>query len=160
MIGLLISIVIFNFIAFKFNKRLSWNQILHIWTFTMALQSFFDVFIQFKYHAYWYFDKEIDWEGLLPHFFLIPPANLIFLNYFPFETKLTKQITYLIFFVIVILIYEMITLLPAPWGYFHYGWWKLRHAAILDPILLIILLGYYKWICKLEKLVVISRENK
>jgi hypothetical protein len=50
-----------------------------------------------------------------------------------------------------ILVYEIISLLPEPWGYFHYGWWKLWHAAILDPILLLILLGFYKWICKLEK---------
>jgi hypothetical protein len=44
-----------------------------------------------------------------------------------------------------------LTLLPEPWGYFHYGWWKLWHAAILDPILLLILLGFYKLICKLER---------
>lgn len=61
-----------------------------------------------------------------------------------------KQLFYLVVFVICILIYELITLLPEPWGYFHYGWWKLWYAAIVDPILLLILLGYYKWICMLE----------
>ncbi|MBD1382963.1 hypothetical protein [Metabacillus arenae] len=25
------------------------------------------------------------------------------------------------------------------------------YAAIVDPILLLIVLGYYKWVCKLEK---------
>ncbi|WP_413299389.1 hypothetical protein AA0X95_15700 [Bacillus sp. 1P10SD] len=151
MIGLLIAIVIFNFIAFKSNKRLTMNQIVHIWTFTVSFQTIFDIFIEFKYHAYWYFDKEIDWSGLLPHVFLVPAANLIFLNLYPFKTKIIKQGFYILFFTIVILVYEMITLLPKPWGYFHYGWWELWHAALLDPILLLILLGYYKWILKIER---------
>jgi hypothetical protein len=152
MIGLLIAIIAFNYLAFKKNKTLTGNQIVHIWVFTIAFQTLFDVIVEFKYHGYWYFDKEIDWGGLLPHLFLVPPANMIFLNWFPYHSKVIKKIVYMIIFVIGILIYEVITLLPAPWGYFHYGWWKLWHAAILNPFLLLILLRYYKWICKLEKL--------
>jgi hypothetical protein len=151
MIGLVLAIVTFNYIGFKTNQRLTGNQILHIWLFTIAFQLLFDIFIEFKYHAYWYFDKEVDWLGILPHLILIPPVNMIFLNWFPYKRKWLIKFSYLIFFVIAILLYEMITLLPEPWGYFHYGWWKLWHAAILDPILLLIVLGFYTWICKLEK---------
>ncbi|MEH7505915.1 hypothetical protein V7152_28845 [Neobacillus drentensis] len=151
MIGLFIAIISFNYFAFKKNKRLTANQIVHIWTFTIAFQVLFDLFIEFKYHGYWYFDREIDWAGLLPHLFLVPAANMIFLNWFPHKSKVTKQIIHIILFVVFILIYEIITLLPAPWGYFHYGWWKLWHAAIINPVLLLILLAYYKWVCKLEK---------
>lgn len=151
MIGLLIAIIAFNYLAFKTNKTLTGNQIVHIWVFTIAFQTLFDVLIEFKYHGYWYFDREIDWAGLLPHLLLVPPVNMIFLNWYPYKTNFIKKMVYIIFFVISILIYEIITLLPEPWGYFHYGWWKLWHAAVLDPFLLLILLGYYKWICKLEK---------
>lgn len=151
MIGLLIAIILFNYLAFKGNKTLTGNQIVHIWVFTVAFQTLFDLFVEFKYHGYWYFDKEIDYSGLLPHAFLVPPVNMIFLNWYPYKSKVIKQIFYVLIFIIVILIYEAITLLPEPWGFFHYGWWKLWHAAILDPILLFMLLGYYKWICKLEK---------
>ncbi|WP_423802320.1 hypothetical protein [Neobacillus sp. SAB-20_R2A] len=151
MIGLIIAILIFNFIAFKFNRVLTLNQIVHIWCFTIAFQTTFDVFIEFKYQAYWYFNKEVDWAGEIPHLFVVPPVNMIFLNWFPFKGTHVKKAFYIILFVIAILGYEMITLFPEPWGYFHYGWWKLWHAAILDPILLLILLGYYKWICRLEK---------
>lgn len=150
MIGLLIAIITFNYIAFKTNKNLNANQIVHIWTFTSAFQALFDIIVEFKYLGYWYFSKGIDWQGLLPHMFLVPAANVIFLNWFPFGKKITTQIIYIIISVIVILIYELITLLPEPWGFFHYGWWKLWHAALLDPVLLLILLGFYKWICKLE----------
>ncbi|MBV7506531.1 hypothetical protein KW850_14800 [Bacillus sp. sid0103] len=151
MIGLLIAIILFNYFAFKKNKHLTENQIVHIWTFTIAFQVIFDLFVEFKYQGYWYFDKEIDWAGLLPHIFLVPPVNMIFLNFFPHKSKVFKKILFFILFVIVILLYEAITLLPAPWGYFHYGWWKLWHAAMTNPVLLLILLRYYKWICKLEK---------
>ncbi len=49
-----------------------------------------------------------------------------------------------------------ITLLPEPWGFFHYGWWTLWHSAILNPILLIILLGYYKWVWKIENKLIMN----
>lgn len=151
MIGLLLAIAIFNFVAFKTNKILTANQIVHIWMFTIAFQLNFDVFIEYKYHGYWYFGKEVDWSGTLPHLFLIPPVNMIFLNKFPYRTKKRKQIFFICLFVLFLLLYDVITLLPEPWGYFHYGWWKLWHAAIIDPILLLILLGYYKWIVRLER---------
>lgn len=158
MIGLILSIIVFNFIAFKKCKRLSINQIIHIWTFTVAFQQTFDILVEFKYQGYWYFSKDIDWQGLLPHTILIPPVNMMFLNWYPLKSKLSKQFTYLVIWVIFILIYESATLLPEPWGYFHYGWWKLWHAAILDPILLLILLLFYKMIIKAEEKLISSRK--
>ncbi|PLT29720.1 hypothetical protein [Peribacillus deserti] len=151
MIGLIISIFLLNFLAFKTNKRLTANQIVHIWVFTIAFQQTFDLMIEFKYNGYWYFDKEIDWKGLLPHTVLIPPVNVMFLNWYPFRTKIIKQFTYILIWEVVFLVYETVTLLPEPWGYFNYGWWRLQYAAVINPILLLILLGYYKWVCKLEK---------
>ncbi len=151
MVGLIVAIIVFNVIGFKTNKILTANQTVHIWVFTIALQNIVDIMVEFKYYGYWYFDKEIDWVGLLPHLVLIPPVNIIFLNWYPYKSKMMKRFLYLIGFVFVLLIYEVITLLPEPWGYFHYGWWKLSYAVIVDPILLLILLGYYKWICRLEK---------
>lgn len=150
MIGLIIAIILFNLIAFKTNKRLTANQIVHIWAFTIAFQMLFDLIVEFKFHGYWYFYKGVDWKGLLAHTVLIPPVNMMFLNWFPFNKPISQKITYLFFWVMGILMYETITLLPEPWGFFHYGWWKLWHAAIVDPVLLLILLGYYKWVCKLE----------
>lgn len=151
MIGLLLAIIIFNIIAFRTNKRLAGNQIVHIWSFTIAFQVVFDIIVEHKYHGYWYFEQGVDWFGLLPHLVLVPPVNMIFLNWYPYKGTLIKKLFYLTVFVIAILLYEVITLLPEPWGYFHYGWWRLWHAAIINPILLLILLSYYKWICYLEK---------
>ncbi|WP_338059383.1 hypothetical protein [Bacillus coahuilensis] len=38
MIGLILSIIVFNLVAFQTNKRLSKNQMIHVWAFTIVLQ--------------------------------------------------------------------------------------------------------------------------
>jgi hypothetical protein len=158
MIGLLISVLVFNLVAFKINKRLTPSQVLQIWTFTIAFQMLFDLIVEFKYHSYWYFSPGIDWVGLIPRTVLIPPVNIIFLNLYPFEQKGIRKMLFLFAFVILILIYELFTMLPAPLGYFHYGWWKLWYSAIVDPIILIFLLGFYKWIQLLDHKQVMLRD--
>ncbi|WP_299094223.1 hypothetical protein [uncultured Metabacillus sp.] len=151
MIGLIIAVILFNFIAFRTNKRLTKNQIVHIWAFTISLQGLADLFIDVKYHGYWYFTKEVVWSSLPALTVLIPPVNMIFLNYYPFGSTLFKRFMYYVYWVIFMLIYEIITLMPEPWGYFNYGWWNLWYSAFVDPFLLMFVLNYYKWICKIEK---------
>ncbi|ULT54448.1 hypothetical protein L1999_14825 [Neobacillus drentensis] len=159
MVGLLIALIIFNGIALKIKKRLSLIQMYHIWTFTIAFQTVFDVYIDFKYHGYWYFSKGVDWKSFIA-IFLVPPVNVVYLNFFPYKKALRKKILYLTSWEIVLLLYEAITLLPEPWGFFHYGWWTLWHSLIINPILLMILLGYYKWMVKLEKRSTLANEFK
>jgi hypothetical protein len=101
MIGLLIAISAFNYLSFKNNKRLTGNQIVHIWVFTIAFQSLFDIIVEFKYHGYWYFDKMIDWAGLLPHMLLVPPVNMIFLIWFPYHSKVIMKFFYITFLLLV-----------------------------------------------------------
>lgn len=149
MIGLLSAIIIFNFIALKLNK-LTANQTLHIWMFTIAFQSVFDVMVEFKYKGYWYFTKEPNWAGILPHTILIPPVNVLFLSFFPFKKRRIVQFVYIFLWTIAIVAYEALTLLPEPWGYFNSGWWKLWHSAIVDPILFLILLAFFRYVKKVE----------
>lgn len=152
MIGLLLAIFIFNFIAYKYSrKKLTKNQIVHIIAFTIGFQMTFDLFIEFKYHGYWYFSKEIDYRGLVAHLLVVPPVNVMFISWYPFHAKLRKQLQYLFIWEIVTLSYELLALLPEPFGYFHYGWWNLLHSIIMNPILFLILILYFKWIKKLEE---------
>ncbi|MCM3727881.1 hypothetical protein M3226_19690 [Neobacillus cucumis] len=159
MIGLIIATVIFNLIALKIKKRISLSLMHQIWVFTIAFQTVFDVFVDFKYHGYWYFSKNIDWQEALA-LFLVPPVNIVFLNYFPYKKTFMKKILYMTGWEIILLLYEVIALLPEPWGYFHYGWWTLWHSLVINPFLLLILLGYYKWIVKLEKRSTVSSAFK
>lgn len=148
MIGLIIATLVFNFIAFKTNKRLSPIQIAHIWAFTIALQQSFDIYVDIKYHGYWYFSKEVDWWSIPSHLALLPPVNMMIINGFPFKSSVLKKLRYLFLWEVALLTYEGFTLLPRPWGYFHYGWWNMGHSAFVNPILLIFLLLYYKWISR------------
>lgn len=150
LIGLIIAIIIFNYLGIRHN-HLSRNQTLHIWMFTIAFQMLFDIIIEFKYHGYWYFSKEVNWRGVLPHTILIPPINILFLSFFPFGKRKMFQLLYIFAWTGAILLYEAVTLLPQPWGYFYNGWWTLWHSAVVDPVLLFILVAYFKWILKLEK---------
>jgi len=150
MILLFLSIIIFNLIALKFNKIPVKSRIVSIWTFTIAFQILFDLIIEFKFHGYWYFDKEIEWLGLLAHTVLIPPVNVLLLSFYPYKKNLFKQAFYIIGCTVGIIIYESISILPEPWGFFHLGWWNVWYDLLVAPILILILVGYYKWICKLE----------
>ncbi|WP_221564586.1 hypothetical protein [Alkalihalobacillus sp. TS-13] len=144
MIGLITAIIVFNIFAFKTNKRLSYIQIAHIWVFTIAFQMSVDLYIDIKYHGYWYFQKGVDWAALPAHTVLIPPVNMMFINWYPFGRSKWRQIRYFFYWELCLLTYELIALLPDPWGYFHYGWWNLGYSAIVNPILLYLLITYYK----------------
>lgn len=91
MVILFISIILFNVIAFKKNKIPTMNRKVNIWTFTIALQVVFDVVIEFKFKGYWYFDKGVDWMGVLAHTILIPPFNIMLLSLFPFNSSFVKK---------------------------------------------------------------------
>ncbi|KOP77707.1 hypothetical protein AMS60_19325 [Bacillus sp. FJAT-21945] len=151
MIGLILSVIVINTIVFFVKKNLTMNQMVHIWFFTISFQLTFDIFIDLKYHGYWYITKGIDWEAFPAYTILVPPVNILFLNWFPFKRSFMKKCLYLAIWVGVILLYESIVQLPPPWGYFEYGWWRLEYSAVFDPILLLILIGYYKWIQVIEK---------
>ena len=151
MVGIIVSVITFNLIALKVKKRLTRSEMLQIWLFTSLLQLMFDVFVSLKYHGYWYFSKGVDWGALLVYLCLVPPVNIIFLNLYPLKNLLWKQITFFISWNVGIVLYEVLTLLPEPWGYFHYGWWRLYHSVLLNPFLLLSLLGFYKLIGRLEQ---------
>lgn len=152
MFGFIAAILLFNFFAFTTNKRLNKNQLIHIWTFTIAFQAVTETFIDFKYHGYWYFTKEINWFVFPAFTVLIPPVNILYLNWYPFQQKVSKQITYIICWVFAITLYELVALLPEPWGYFRYGWWKTWYSLVLNPILLVSVLFYYKWVCERDEI--------
>jgi hypothetical protein len=159
MIGLFVSIVIFNYLAIKTVNKLSGNLIAHIWIFTIAFQVTFDVFADLKFKGYWYFSKGVDWIGLPAYTLLIPPVNLMIINWYPFKKSIWRRLIYIGIWEILLLSYEALTTLPEPWGYFHYGWWRLRHSAIINPILMFILFCYFRLAKKLENKVKLVGSN-
>ena len=150
MILLLTSILIFNILAYFNHDKLTLNQLVHIWCFTVAFQFAFDAIIIEKYEGYWYFTKDIEWKSIPAYLCLIPPVNIMFLNWFPFNTSWLHQLRYYAMWVVLLVFYEGLTLVPEPFGFFTYGWWSAWTTIIVNPILLFILVAYYKFIVKVE----------
>jgi len=157
MILLYSSVLVFNLLAFKLVKRLSLNSIVHIWVFTIAFQMVFDIFVDTKYQGYWYISQGIDWIAFPGYTMLIPPVNLIILNWYPFHGSVFKQVIYIVIWDLLILLYELMTLLPAPWGFLEYGWWTLWHSAFINPVLLAALAAYYQFVQRLESRLLAKR---
>ncbi len=149
--GLTIAIILFNSIAFVTNRRLTKSQIVHIWTFTICLQGIVDLYLGLKYEAYWYFTNGMEGISIPARTLLIPPVNMMFLNWYPLSAPWFRRFVYVMCWTIFITAYEAATLLPEPWGYFRYGWWNLWYSILSYPLLLLIVLRYYKWIKKIEK---------
>ena len=152
MVILVISVLAVNSVFYMMGKQLTKNQIVHIWAFTSILVTWADIVIDEKFDGYWYFEKGIDWHNFVVYALLIPPVNVIFLNWFPFNASKLKKLRYFVLWILLMVGYELIAQLQ-PWGYFHYGWWRLSFSIMEDPFLLLISLSYYKWICKVEKAV-------
>ncbi|WEG11288.1 hypothetical protein PU629_14075 [Pullulanibacillus sp. KACC 23026] len=151
MILFIVSLIVFNSIVIVMKKQLTKNQIFHVWKFSMILEMVFDLFIDEKLNGYSYFDKGIDGINIIVYALLIPPVNIMILNGYLFYSRIPKKLIYLLGWLIFVIGYEYLALLPEPWGFFHYGWWKIYYSMILDPILLMILLGYFKWVTYIEK---------
>lgn len=151
MIGLFTAVILFNIAAYLTHKKLSKNEVVHIWMFTCAFQMLVDIFLDIKYHGYWYFSRIIDWASIPALTVLIPPVSIIYLDWYPFKASWIKQLLYFIVWLILMIVYEAIALLPEPWGYFRYGWWNLGYSALVNPFLLLTIFFYYKWIRKIEK---------
>lgn len=127
------------------------NRKVSIWTFTIVFQITFDSIVELKYNGYWYFDNGIDQLGFLAHTVLIPSINILLLSYFPFNASVFKKGNYIVCWTVVFMLYEKLISLPEPLGFFHLGWWKVWIDVIGALILILIMLGYYKWICNMEK---------
>jgi hypothetical protein len=78
MIGPLIAVLVVNVIAFSTNNRLTPNQIVHIWMFSIAFQMNFDFYVDMEYHVYWYFTQNADLKELPTNIALVTPVNMIF----------------------------------------------------------------------------------
>lgn len=151
MLGLIIAVILFNTLAFIAVKRLTKSKMVHMWVFTILFHLFVDLFLGLKYQAYWYFNRGIEWSDVPAIILLSPPAVLMFLDRYPFYSLFFKRLLYILLWSLMIVVFEAFSLLPEPWGFFRYGWWKLEYSALVYPVLFSIILFYYKWICRTEK---------
>lgn len=145
---LVVSIVIFNVVAFFMPKRLTPLEIFTTSLFATILQILVDTFLDLKYDLYGYFQKGIDYMSLLVFLGIYPAANCIILNYYPSDKKPTSKILYLLAWCVFLPLFEWACLEA---GFFYYNGWKLWYSCLCYPVILLILVSNFAWVRKLAK---------
>ncbi|GKU82596.1 CBO0543 family protein [Niallia sp. NCCP-28] len=154
MLFLIITVIVFNLIAYFIPKRISPIELLATTLFASYLQILTDVYLGLKYHLYGYFDKGVDWDTLLYIFGIYPAINVIFLNYYPYGKTLYKQAIYILCWSILAMVYETIFIWS---GTFYLNGWKQDYSVIVYPILYTILMVFHSVTIRCIKK---SKENK
>ncbi|WNC16594.1 hypothetical protein [Brevibacillus brevis] len=150
---LLISVLLFNTIAWILPKKLTRLEMYTTSLFAFALTIVTDVYLDLKHGFYGYFKVGADYEALIVFIGLYPSFSIIFLNLFPYDQGMAKKTIYLVCTWLFCLLYEKATLTPI--GFFYYNGWKLWYSAILYPILLGVLCLHLfllrKWVSTAQK---------
>ncbi len=137
---LLISVAIFNGVAFLMPKRLRRTDMFVVALFGLTFQNFVDMFVNVKYDLYGFFQKGVDWPSLIPMLGLFPSAILIFFNYYPWNHRI-RSVLYVGMATAFLVGFEYLSLLT---DYFYYNGWKLWWSVIEYPLLLYINIAFYK----------------
>jgi hypothetical protein len=97
--------------------------------------------LDLKLNLFGYIAPGDQWSGFLP-IFLYPPVNTIFLNYYPYDKAKFHKLMYILGWTVFCLVYEVAALRS---GFFYYLRWKLWYSALCYPVLLLMVLGNYKF---------------
>ncbi|MEW9672086.1 CBO0543 family protein [Ammoniphilus sp. 3BR4] len=149
MIYLVVSVVIFNVVAYFIPKRITKLEMYATSIFALFFANLIDLFLEHKYLLYWYFNKEVDWISLIVFFGTYPAINIMVLNFFPLDARYSKKITYIALWSLFLTFYE--------WGavnigeFLHYGKWNIWYSLLLYPVIVTILYWNFMLIRRLSK---------
>lgn len=148
MIFLFISIITFATTAYLIPKRLSFIEIYITTLFAYGLVMLADIILDLKFDLYGYFNRGVDYLGILAQLILSPAAAIITINYFPYKKKAVNKIAYTL---IVSVIYDIYEWLSLKFGYFYYNGWHLIYSAILYPFLILLMAWNISFVRKKNK---------
>jgi hypothetical protein len=105
--------------------------------FALIFEATVNIFLDLKLDLYGFFRHGIDWEYLCLLVGIIPQANLIFINYYPFAGGTFQKTRYILAAAILFTIWEWIT--SFTWV-FYYNGWKPWYSLLCYPVILWIIL--------------------
>jgi hypothetical protein len=143
MLFLIVSIVVFNGIAFLIPKQMSRVEIYASALFAVFLEYIANYALDFINKLYGYFEPGIDVKGFIVVLGIYPAVNTIFLNFFPHKGKVSKKFIYLLGFSLFSLFYEW---LSEKSSYFYHSGWTYIESLIAYPILWGIIIINFKLI--------------
>lgn len=134
---LIISAIVFPAIVLRMPKRISRVYLYATTGMAIYAQLLTDVFVHVELNWYGYFNALPKSE---PATLLFVPIyisiNPLFLNFFPYESRIMKKIAYILGWSAFAVLYEWCLDLN---GVFYHNEWKLYHSAMTYPILFTLL---------------------
>lgn len=150
MLIILLTMALFLLIVTFMPKHLTLIEYYTTTAISIIIQLITDYILERIFGLYGYFTRGADWQSLLIIFFLYPPMNLIFLNFYPVTSNIFKKLIYILSFSAFAVGYEFLTL---KMHVFYYNGWKLWYSAALYPFIFIILILSLKLV---QKIVLLS----
>jgi len=129
-------------------KRISYFEMYATYYFAPFLAVLADIYLDLKLNLYGFFDPGINYQ-YIPIFFIVYPAfNLLFLNFFPFQTSLVRKIRYILLVSLFTVGFEYVATFSEV---FYHNGWKLWYSAVAYPFLYTLLLSNLLMIRKLNR---------
>ncbi|RHW41695.1 hypothetical protein D1B31_08260 [Neobacillus notoginsengisoli] len=129
-------------------KRISYLEMYTTSLFAAFLGSFVDLYLDVKLHLYGFLTKGVNWGYIFILLIIYPAANILYLNFYPYQSRMGKKALYIISWSLVILCFEYFALQTK---IFYYGNWRLGYSAILYPFILMLLTLNHSFIRKLSR---------
>jgi hypothetical protein len=101
--------------------------------FALVFEEIVNGYLDLKLDLYGFFWRGVDWEYLYIVVGVIPQANIIFINYYPFAGGTFRKVRYVLIAAILFTIWEWIT--SFTWV-FYYNTWKTWHSLLCYPVIL------------------------
>jgi hypothetical protein len=131
MIFVIISIIVFNGIAFFMPKRISRVEIYASALFALFLEYISNYIFDFIHKLYGYFTPGTDIKTFIIVVGIYPAVNTIFLNYYPYKGKALNKLIYILGASIFSIFYEWLSLKSK---YFYHENWNLWISFALYPL--------------------------
>lgn len=154
MLFIVISLIILYTFIFFMPKRISKLEMYTNSLFAVLFATLTDLYLDVKYHLYWYFGREVDWIWLIVLLGGKPAVTIIYLNFFPRAGPALKKAAYIAGWTVFLTAFEYGAVEIGE--FLHYGKWNLLYSFILYPFIILIL--YWNFLV-IRKLLNIAKEE-
>jgi hypothetical protein len=123
-------------VAFKIKRYRTKQEVLVTVLFGLVLNFVSDLYLDLKYHLYWYFDKQqVDWSYLIVAIGQVGVLFIIF-NYFPVKSRAFVKLLYFFIWTGILVLLESFAVRIEV---LHYGNWNQFYSAVVYFISLYLL---------------------
>jgi hypothetical protein len=139
---IIISILIFNAVAILMKKRLKISEIYATVIFSLFMVLLVDMYANFRFKAWGFFNVEkADFSGLLIIFGIYPATAAIIINWYPYKSVWWLKLCYLIGWAVFSSAYEWLTLKV---GILWHINWNLFYSFVMYPFIYYMLIVHVR----------------